>query len=67
MGLKTMVSRIPLIRYIQDVKRGTEQQKERAENLRQAIAPVTANLEALYAKNHVHELVAETFSPRKST
>jgi len=64
MGLKKMASRIPALRYIQDVRRGTEQQKERAEKLSQKAVPLVTSLRDAYERNHVTELVDRTFFGR---
>jgi len=64
MGLRKMVSRIPALRYIQDVKRGSEAQRERALESYQRAIPLVTDLRNAYERNHVSDLVDKTFFGR---
>lgn len=61
MGLKKMVSRIPALRYIREVRQGSEEQKQRAEKSRAVAIPLTTSLKDAYERNHFSDLVDKHF------
>lgn len=61
MGLKKMVSRIPALRYIREVRQGTEEQRSKADELNKRAIPLVTSLKASYERNHVSELVDKAF------
>lgn len=61
MGLKKMVKRLPIFAYAEAVRRGSEEQQKRAENMREAAAPVIESVRSSYERNHVAELVRTVF------
>lgn len=56
-----MVSRIPALRYINEVREGTREQKARAEELKRRANPLVTNLRDAYERNHVTDLVNKAF------
>lgn len=60
--LKSMVGHLPLVKYLRDVRRGSEQQQERAEQLAKEAAPLVESLRVKIENNHFGDLVKQTFT-----
>jgi hypothetical protein len=59
--LKMLVNRLPGVKYVNEVRRGTEEQEKRADQLQRETAPIVANLKDIYSRNHFKELVYDAF------